>query len=151
MTGAGKDRGVGTPATLLTRRVRLFASPAGAPRSRRTTDLVLLVLSALVLIAAIAMLTVGVASICRRNHAIDESKIRRKSNSSYTPAPRKPTSRRKVSSVSAERAAGVAVSGENKDGSKNDDWMCRMTRRTSARMIHSQAMLCSTRVDTSQG
>jgi uncharacterized membrane protein YbhN (UPF0104 family) len=54
VTGAGSGRGVGAPATLLSRRVRLFASPAGAPRSRRTTDLVLLVVCALALLVAIA-------------------------------------------------------------------------------------------------
>lgn len=48
------DRGVRAPAALLTGRAALFASPPGAPRTRRATDLVLLVASVALLAACVA-------------------------------------------------------------------------------------------------
>jgi glycosyltransferase 2 family protein len=55
VTEAGADRGVQLPARLLGQGLKLFASPRGAPRSRRATDLVILVPAAAGIAAAIAV------------------------------------------------------------------------------------------------
>jgi hypothetical protein len=53
-TGPAADRGVSAPALLLGKGIRLFAAPADQPRTRRGTDIVLLVPALLGLALAIA-------------------------------------------------------------------------------------------------
>ena len=55
MTEPGGDRGVQLPAQLLGQGLKLFASPRGAARSRRATDLVVLVPAAVGVAVAIAV------------------------------------------------------------------------------------------------
>jgi hypothetical protein len=54
MSEPNADRALQAPAVLLARRLRIFASPAGQPRSRRATDLVLLLVALAGLIVVVA-------------------------------------------------------------------------------------------------